>query len=102
MGTLGATIKDTDVRPTVYGSNNDTDNEFDIGALSVLSKTIKNTNIESTIGEANNNTNTKFDASVFMGGLIRKTDAELTIGGLRKANIIIEKKYVNLICSDYC
>ena len=96
---LDMTIKDIDAGSTTDGFNNDTNNEIDTSALETLAAAIKDIDIKSITSKINNNIDTEVDASVFMYGVISKTDAELTMSGFYKANTIIKKKYVNLICS---
>lgn len=92
LGALGIVIKDTDAKPFVDKSNNDTDNKIDTSALGALGTAIKDKNKKPITIRANNNTDKGVDADVFMGKAISKTDIEFTVGGLCQVKIIVGKK----------
>lgn len=81
--------------------NNNIDNKIDIDILSVLNINIKDINIEPTIGRANNNINIEIDTNIFISKAISKIDKKFIMDRLHKANMIIKKKYINLICFNY-
>lgn len=91
-GTLNAAIKDIDAGFTTSWSNNNTNNELDIDLLGVLGAAIKNTDAKSITNETNNNMDSEIDANMFIGKTISKTDTELTMGKLYKANTIVRKE----------
>ena len=99
-----STLTITNINPKFItsGINDNIDNEVDINALNALSVAIKDIDIKLITGKVNNNINIKINTNVFMSKIISKTDTKLTISRLYKANIIIKKIYMNLICSSYC
>lgn len=70
FNTLGAAIKNIDLRLIIGGFNNNINNEVNIGALDRLDAAIKNADVEPIVSWSNNNMGTKVNVGMFMGKVI--------------------------------
>lgn len=80
---MGEAIIETNLELTICKSNNDMDNEIDVGMSSALDIAIKDTDIRPTTDGSNNNTNNEVDAGALgtSDAAIKNTDIKPTANG---------------------